>query len=70
MTNILKSTSEGIKNGKNYVRAELIVDDVSELTIEGINNYHFTFGSIAYAINQGKIYILDSSGEWQEGGEK
>ena len=47
---IISSRSEGIKGGKNYMRAEIIADSVSDLTVEGISNYHFTFGSIAWVV--------------------
>ena len=47
---IIASRSEGLKNGKNYIRAEIIADSASDLTVEGISNYHFTFGSIAWVV--------------------
>jgi len=66
---IIASRSEGVKNGKNYMRAEIIADSAAELSVEGINNYHFTFGSIAYAIAEKTFYILNSSKEWVSSSE-
>lgn len=66
---IIASRSEGLKNGKNYLRAELIADSASELSIEGMSNYHFTFGSIAYAIAEKSFYVLNSSGTWVSSSE-
>ena len=61
---IIASRNEGMKDGKNYIRAELIADSASDLSIEGMSNYHFTFGSIAYAIAEKSFYVLNSSGTW------
>lgn len=69
MIKIISSRSEAIKNGKNYMRAELIADSASELDVESINNYHFTFGSIAYAIAEKSFYVLNSSGTWVSSSE-
>lgn len=66
---IIASRSEGLKNGKNYMRAEIIADSASDLSVEGISNYHFTFGSIAYAITEKAFYILNSSEEWVSSSE-
>ena len=66
---IIASRSEGLKNGKNYMRVELIVDSASELSIEGMSNYHFTFGSIAYCIAEKSFYVLNSSGTWVSSSE-
>lgn len=66
---IIASRSEGIKNGKIYMRAELIADSASELSIEGMSNYHFTFGSIAYCIAEKSFYVLNSSGTWVSSSE-
>lgn len=67
---IIASRSEGLKNGKNYVRAELIADSASDLTVEGISNYHFTFGSIAWVVGSAEWYGLDSSENWvKQGGD-
>lgn len=66
---IIASRNEGMKNGKNYMRAELIADSASDLTIEGVNNYHFLFGSIAYAIAEKSFYVLNSSGTWVSSSE-
>ena len=66
---IISSRSEGLKNGKNYIRAEIIADSVSDLTVEGISNYHFTFGSIAWVVGSAEWYGLDSSGNWVKQGE-
>ena len=65
---IISSRSEGIKDGKNYMRAEIIADSVSDLTVEGINNYHFTFGSIAWVVGSAEWYGLDSSENWVKQG--
>lgn len=66
---IISSRNEGMKDGKNYLRAELIVDSASDLSIEGMSNYHFTFGSIAYAIAEKSFYVLNSSGTWVSSSE-
>lgn len=66
---IIASRSEGLKNSKNYMRAEIIADSASDLSVEGISNYHFTFGSIAYAIAEKAFYILNSSEEWVSSSE-
>lgn len=66
---IIASRNEGMKDGKNYLRAELIADSVSELSIEGMSNYHFTFGSIAYCIAEKSFYVLNSSGTWVSSSE-
>lgn len=66
---IIASRSEGLKNGKNYIRAEIIVDSASDLTVEGISNYHFTFGSIAWVVGSAEWYGLDSSGNWVKQGD-
>lgn len=68
MIKILESKSEGLIDGKNYIRANIMVDTAAELTVDGFKNYHFTMGSIAYVIATGKVYVLDSSGTWVEGG--
>lgn len=64
MIKIISSRSEAIKNGKNYLRAELIADSASDLSVEGMSNYHFTFGSIAYCIAEKSFHVLNSSGTW------
>lgn len=66
---IIASRSEGLKNGKNYMRAELIADSASDLSVEAMNNYHFTFGSIAYCIAEKSFYVLNSSGTWVSSSE-
>lgn len=66
---IISSRSEGLKNGKNYIRAEIVADSVSDLTVEGIGNYHFTFGSIAWVVGSAEWYGLDSSGNWVKQGD-
>lgn len=66
---IIASRNEGMKDGKNYLRAELIADSASELSIEGMSNYHFTFGSIAYCIAEKSFYVLNSSGTWVSSSE-
>lgn len=64
---IIASRSEGLKNGKNYMRVELIVDSASDLSVE-ISNFHFTFGSIAWAVGSAEWYGLDSSENWVKQG--
>ena len=66
---IIASRNEGMKDGKNYLRAELIADSASDLSIEGMSNYHFTFGSIAYCIAEKSFYVLNSSGTWVSSSE-
>lgn len=66
---IIASRNEGMKDGKNYLRAELIADSASELSVEGMSNYHFTFGSIAYCIAEKSFYVLNSSGTWVSSSE-
>lgn len=66
---IIASRNEGMKDGKNYMRAELIADSASDLSIEGMSNYHFTFGSIAYCIAEKSFYVLNSSGTWVSSSE-
>ena len=66
---IIASRNEGMKDGKNYLRAELIADSASDLSVEGVSNYHFTFGSIAYAIAEKSFYVLNSSGTWVSSSE-
>lgn len=66
---IIASRSEGLKNGKNYIRAEIIADSASDLSVEGISNFHFTFGSIAYAIAEKTFLVLNSSEEWVSSSE-
>lgn len=65
---IIASRSEGMKDGKNYMRAEIVADSVSDLTVEGISNYHFTFGSIAWVVDSAEWYGLDSSENWVKQG--
>jgi hypothetical protein len=66
MIKILESHSEGIRNGKNYIRADIMIDSAAELTVEGFQNYHFTMGSIAWVIPTGDFYALDSQGNWHK----
>lgn len=66
---IIASRNEGMKDGKNYMRAELIADSASELSVEGMSNYHFTIGSIAYCIAEKSFYVLNSSGTWVSSSE-
>jgi hypothetical protein len=65
---IISSRSEGMKDGKNYMRAEIVADSVSDLTVEGISNYHFTFGSIAWVVGSGEWYGLNSNENWVKQG--
>lgn len=66
---IIASRSETIKDGKNYMRAEIMADSAADLSVEGISNYHFTFGSIAYCIAEKSFYVLNSSGTWVSSSE-
>lgn len=66
---IIASRNEGMKDSKNYLRAEIIADSASDLSIEGMSNYHFTFGSIAYCIAEKSFYVLNSSGTWVSSSE-
>lgn len=68
MIKIIESKSEGLIDGKNNIRANIMADTAAELTVDGFKNYRFTMGSIAYAIDTHKVYVLDSSGTWVEGG--
>lgn len=66
---IIASRNEGMKDSKNYLRAEIIADSASDLSVEGMSNYHFTFGSIAYCIAEKSFYVLNSSGTWVSSSE-
>lgn len=60
----------GLKKGdRSIVEAELWVDSVSELpTADGIEGYTLAQGSIAYVIQSGVGYVLDSTGTWHKSG--
>ena len=50
---------------RSLIEAELWVDSVSELpTADGIEGYTLAQGSIAYVIQSGGMYVLDSTGSW------
>lgn len=50
---------------RSLIEAELWVDSVSELpTADGIEGYTLAQGSIAYVIQDGGMYVLDSTGSW------
>ena len=72
MIKILSSVTETIRDGVNYIRADVAVDSAAELTVEGFQNYHFTMGSIAWDVSTGDFYALNSEGSWykQNGGEE
>ena len=54
---------------KSLIEAELWVDSVSELpTADGIEGYTLAQGSIAYVIQSGGMYVLDSTGSWYKSG--
>lgn len=53
------------KTDRSLIEAELWVDSVSELpTADGIEGYTLAQGSIAYVIQSGGMYVLDSTGSW------
>ena len=57
------------KGDRSIVEAELWVDSVSELpTADGIEGYTLAQGSIAYAIQSGEMYVMDSTGSWYKAG--
>lgn len=50
---------------RSLIEAELWVDSASELpTADGIEGYTLAQGSIAYVIQGGGMYVLDSTGIW------
>ncbi len=54
---------------RSLIEAELWVDSVSELpTADGIEGYTLAQGSIAYVIQDGGMYVLDSTGVWHKAG--
>lgn len=68
MIKILSSVTETIREGVNYIRADIAVDSASDLTVE-FASFHFTMGSIAWDISTGDFYGLDSTGTWTKQGE-
>lgn len=51
----------------NTARVEFDVDTIEELPSEGVlEGYTLYQGSIAYVINSGKFYVLNSEGEWRD----
>lgn len=57
------------KTDRSLIEAELWVDSVSELpTSDGIEGYTLAQGSIAYAIQSGEMYVMDSTGTWYKAG--
>lgn len=63
---ILSTNHEKMVDGVNYVRAEIAVDSADDLTVTGVQNFHFTMGSIAWVIGTGDVYGLNSSGTWEK----
>ena len=56
-------------DGKAECIVELRCDTGSELTgITEIGNIAIMFGSLAWAVREGKVYGLDSEGTWCEQG--
>ena len=54
--------------GKNIsvVRAEIFCDSASDLpAVDAMEGTEFAMGSIAYCIEEGKLYVLNSSGTWK-----
>ena len=57
------------RNERSKVEAELWVDNAAELpAIDGIEGYTLAQGSIAYVIQTGAIYVMDSEGTWYKSG--
>lgn len=65
-----KYINYGLKKGeKSVVEAELWVDSSAELpTVDGIEGLTLAQGSIAYAIQSGEMYVMDSTGTWYKAG--
>ena len=63
MVKIISSVHKKIVGKTNYIRAEIIVDSVTELPTE-INGNVLIMGSIAWDVSTGDFYGLDSTGTW------
>lgn len=51
---------------KSIVRAELFCDSASDLpAVDAMDGTEFAMGSIAYCIEEGIFYVLNSSGTWK-----
>ncbi|MDE6538975.1 MAG: hypothetical protein K2K66_02185 [Ruminococcus sp.] len=54
-------------NGKLHIIGHIFIDDVSELPEpDGIDGYELVQSSIAYVINFGELYVMDSDGKWHD----
>ena len=54
-------------NGKLHIIGQIFIDDVSELPEpDGIDGYELVQSSIAYVINSGELYVMDSDGKWHD----
>lgn len=57
----------GYNNGNLCIIGEIYVDDISELpSPTGIDGYELVQSSIAYVINSGELYVMDSDGKWHD----
>lgn len=63
MLKVIAFKTEKIVGNVNHIRAEIAVDSASDLATECASGV-FTQGSIAWDIETGDFYGLDSSGEW------
>lgn len=55
------------EDGKALCLVELRCDNGSELDgLTEIDNKVFMFGSIAWAVREGKVYAMDSEGTWYD----
>lgn len=53
--------------GERVARVEFDVDTPDELPSDGqLEGFTLYQGSIAYAINSAKFYVLNSNGEWRD----
>lgn len=62
---------EGTNSDISVVRADLFCDEASDLpAVDALPGTELDMGSIAYVIDIGVFYVLNSSGEWlpQNGG--
>lgn len=67
---IIHSYSEKIVGTVNYIRADIMVDEVADLPAADVKpNFHLTMGSIAYVINDAEYYVMNSAGTWKKNGE-
>ena len=54
-------------NGILHIIGEIFVDDISELpSPTGIDGYELVQSSVAYVINSGELYVMDSDGKWHD----